>query len=99
MSASRGERFLNISELAEKLGTSKGIARTIMTQNGVMPIDFGPGRSRGYRWLESAVDDVMRNMHHAVQPNNQHKSQVKCIQRKSKLADMSVNEVYKLFSA
>ena len=50
------------------LGTTPGVAASILAARGVQPIDFGIGRGRGRRWLESAVRQVMLDMHNAAQP-------------------------------
>ena len=44
------------------LGTTPALAASFLAQRGVHPIDFGVGRSRGLRWLESAVAQAMRDM-------------------------------------
>lgn len=53
------ERLLSKRELAAMLGTSPGVAVSIMLDHGIAPIDWGAGRSRGYRWPESKVKDVI----------------------------------------
>ena len=50
------------------LGTNPRMAAAILRENGCAPIDFGRGRGRGLRWLESAVVGAMRRMHQAAQP-------------------------------
>ena len=56
------ERFLKRQEIAAMLGTTPALAASFLAQRGVHPIDFGVGRSRGLRWLESAVAHAMRDM-------------------------------------
>lgn len=56
------ERFLKRQEIAAMLGTTPALAASFLAQRGVHPIDFGVGRSRGLRWLESAVAQAMRGM-------------------------------------
>ncbi len=56
------ERFLKRQEIAAMLGTTPALAASFLAQRGVHPIDFGVGRSRGLRWLESAVAQAMRDM-------------------------------------
>ncbi|WP_270229552.1 hypothetical protein, partial [Desulfovibrio legallii] len=62
------ERLLRQKDIAAMLGTSPGVAASILAQRGVYPVDFGVGRSRGKRWLESAVKQVILDMHDAAQP-------------------------------
>ena len=56
------ERFLKRQEIAAMLGTTPALAASFLAQRGVHPVDFGMGRSRGLRWLESAVAQAMRDM-------------------------------------
>ena len=49
------DHLLRRKDIAAMLGTSPGVAASILAQRGVHPIDFGLGRGRGPRWLESAV--------------------------------------------
>ena len=56
------ERFLKRQEIAAMLGTTPALAASFLARKGVHPIDFGIGRSRGLRWLESAVSQAMRDM-------------------------------------
>ena len=62
------ERLLRQQDIAAMLGTTPGVAASILAARGVHPIDFGIGRSRGRRWLSSAVRQVMLDMHEAAQP-------------------------------
>ena len=62
------ERLLRQQDIAAMLGTTPGVAASILAARGVQPIDFGIGRGRGRRWLESAVRQVMLDMHEAAQP-------------------------------
>jgi len=64
----RVERLLRQQDIAAMLGTTPGVAASILAARGVHPIDFGIGRSRGRRWLSSAVRQVMLDMHEAAQP-------------------------------
>ena len=62
------ERLLKKRELAAMLGTSPGVAVSIMSEHGIAPIDWGAGRSRGYRWPESRVRDDILQMYAADHP-------------------------------
>ena len=62
------ERLLTKRDLAAMLGTSPGVAVSIMAEHGVYPIDWGAGRSRGYRWPESSVRQAIHAMYVAAQP-------------------------------
>ena len=55
------ERLLRQQDIAAMLGTSPGVAASILAARGVHPIDFGIGRSRGRRWLSSAVKMCIRD--------------------------------------
>ena len=90
------ERFLRADDMAEMLGTSKGVAMSIMAEHGVRPVDYGRGRGRGLRWLESAVSAVMHQMHEDVQ--NKQRAARKPRERipTARLADLSVEEIYRL---
>lgn len=91
------ERLLRQKDIAAMLGTSPGVAASILAQRGVYPVDFGVGRSRGKRWLESAVKQVILDMHDAAQPGAK-------VPRKDKpvaatcmhLTTMSINDIYRL---
>ena len=59
--------LLNKEMIAECFQTSPSIARQILLEHGVKPVDLGRGRSRGFRWYAPAVDEVMRRMHEDAQ--------------------------------
>lgn len=91
------ERLLRQQDIAAMLGTSPGVAASILAARGVHPIDFGIGRSRGRRWLSSAVRQVMLDMHEAAQPKTGGQRQGKpqphpCI----RLTAMSIDDIYRL---
>lgn len=56
------DRLLRLHEIGELLGTSPKAAAKELTKMGVYPIDFGVGRGKGYRWLESAVMHALGEM-------------------------------------
>ncbi len=88
------ERLLKKRELAAMLGTSPGVAVSIMAEHGVAPIDWGAGRSRGYRWPESRVRDVILEMYVKAQPK---KPRVpKPTASRVSLADLSPADVFNL---
>lgn len=62
------ERFLRKAEIGAVFGTSPDVARAILLNHGVHPVDLGAGRGRGLRWLESAVQAVAAEMHRRAQP-------------------------------
>ena len=90
------ERFLRAADVAEMLGTTRGVAVSIMAEHGVRPVDFGRGRGRGLRWLESAVKAVMQAMHEAAQPKGRPAPRQKPGLPAVRLADMSVDDIYRL---
>ncbi len=92
------ERFLRAADVAEMLGTTRGVAVSIMAEHGVRPVDFGRGRGRGLRWLESAVKAVMQAMHEAAQPKGRPASRQKTGLPAVKLEDMSIDDVMRLTS-
>lgn len=62
------ERFLRKAEIGAVFGTSPDVARAILLDHGVHPVNLGAGRGRGLRWLESAVQAVAAEMHRRAQP-------------------------------
>ena len=91
------ERLLRPKDIAAMMGTSPGVAATILAEHGVYPVDFGVGRSRGRRWLESAVQQVLRDMHAAAQPTSKKTWQSKQRSpRVDSLTSMSINDLYQL---
>lgn len=96
------ERLLRKKEIAAMLGTSPGVAASILSARGVHPIDFGRGRSRGLHWLESAVVAAIRGIHAEAQP--QPKKQRQGVTPRgsypaARLGDMTVKDIEGLFTA
>ena len=60
--------LLTKAQIAERLGTSPGVAAALLAEKGIHPVDLGRGRGRGVRWYSLAVDAAMREMHDAAQP-------------------------------
>lgn len=91
------DHLLRRKDIAAMLGTSPGVAASILAARGVHPIDFGLGRGRGPRWLESAVRQVILEMHQDAQPKPKEARQPK---RNSippvSLTSMSINDIYQL---
>lgn len=87
------EKLLTKKEIAELLGTSHGVATSILSKYGVAPIDLGYGRGRGQRWLQSAVISAMHRMHEDAQTQSYkpYKHQTSC--NTKKLHEMSVDEI------
>lgn len=67
------DRLLRDRDVAAMLGTTPGVAASILSQRGVHAVDFGMGRGRGRRWLESAVQQVIAEMHAEAQPQKRTK--------------------------
>ncbi|MCL1916114.1 MAG: hypothetical protein FWG17_05350 [Desulfovibrionaceae bacterium] len=59
--------LLNKHQIAERMSTTPDIARNILSEHGVNPIDLGWGRGRCFRWHASEVDAVIRQMHEDAQ--------------------------------
>lgn len=94
------ERLLRRTDIAAMLGTSPGVAASILSEHGVHPIDFGMGRGRGPRWLESAVRQVMIEMHSAAQPKpKKSRSNTHLSTPSASLAAMSIDDIYQLTHA
>ena len=90
------ERFLRHADIAAMLSSSPGVAASILAERGVHPIDFGYGRGRGPRWLESAVRRVMIEMHQEAQPKPKTAREKRPAHPKHSLAEMSVSDIYQL---
>ncbi len=60
--------FLTKAQIAQRLGTTPGVAASLLAEKGVHPVDLGRGRGRGARWYSLAVDTAMRQMHEDAQP-------------------------------
>ena len=94
------ERLLRDRDVAAMLGTTPGVAVSILTARGVCAIDLGRGRSRGRRWLESAVRQMLMEMHAEAQPRKR-KGAVRPPARETasaSVASMSVRELYELLT-
>lgn len=96
------ERLLRKHEIAAMLGTSPGVAASILAEHGVQPIDFGYGRSRGYHWLESAVLAVIQDLHTTAQNRRQSSRKSNSARPKipaSSLAHMSVGDIHHILTS
>ena len=58
------DRLFGKRVIAAMLGTSPGVAASILEGKGIHPIDLGAGRCRGLRWLEAAVQQAVRDMYY-----------------------------------
>lgn len=92
------ERLLTRKAIAAMMGTSSGVAASILAKHGVFPIDFGVGRGRGPRWLESAVRQTLFELHADAQPKTKRKRQGQTAQvlSTSTLVNLSVNSLWEL---
>ncbi len=91
------DRLLRRADIAAMLGTTPGVAASILAERGVHPVNFGMGRSRGPRWLESAVRQAMLEMHQAAQPKAKATRLVKRTATPAvSLTNMSINDIYQL---
>lgn len=92
------QTLMNKQQIAAALGTTPQAAASILRRAGVMPIDFGRGRGLGPRWLSSAVDSALLNLHIDAQP----KPKIPKIQRKKDsvgAADMTPKQLFELTTA
>lgn len=91
------DRLLRRADIAAMLGTTPGVAASILAERGVHPVDFGMGRSRGPRWLESAVRQAMLEMHQTAQPKAKAIRPAKRTAAPAvSLTNMSINDIYQL---
>lgn len=95
------DRLLRDRDVAAMLGTTPGVAASILAQRGVHAVDFGMGRGRGRRWLESAVQQVIAELHAEAQPQKRTKAvrQATASSRMAALATMSVSALHRLTQA
>ena len=91
------DRLLRERDIAAMLGTTPGVAASVLAAHGVCPIDLGRGRSRGRRWLESAVRQAIMAMHAEAQPRRKARPRPLPIKAQS-IANMSVGELHKLLT-
>ena len=90
------DRLITRKKLAAMLDTTPGVAASIMAQYGIFAVDFGRGRSRGARWLESAVQQVIVEMHAKAQPRKKAPAKRPVARPGSSLAEMSVDDLFNL---
>ncbi|HJA77560.1 MAG TPA: hypothetical protein H9774_12020 [Candidatus Desulfovibrio gallistercoris] len=95
------DRLLRDRDVAAMLGTTPGVAASILAQRGVHAVDFGMGRGRGRRWLESAVQQVIAELHAEAQPQKRTKAvrPAAAPSRVAALATMSVSDLHRLTQA
>lgn len=91
------EKFLRKKDIAERMNCGWKKARSMLAAHGVYPVDFGFGPSGGPRWLESAVNAVLRSMHQEAQPGTK-PSKIKVKTGNQSIADMSAASLHKLVS-
>lgn len=95
------ERFLRKADIGAVFGTSPDIARSILLNYGVHPVDLGAGRGRGLRWLESAVRAALQSMHAGAQPKPKRPSTkaARVPTPEVSLANMTVNELQEILTS
>ncbi len=91
------ERLISINEAAEMLGTTPHVARDYLGKAGLQPIFLGRGRSRGCRWLHSAVLALITTRFAEAQTQGQEKR--KRITKGFSFSGRSVEEIYNLTRA
>ncbi len=84
--------LLTKGQIAELLGTTPGVAATLLAEKGIHPIDLGRGRGRGLRWYSLAVDTVIRQMHDDAQPKE--KRPVPRLPKPGLVQGRSVHDLY-----
>lgn len=84
--------LLTKAQIAERLGTTPGVAASLLAEKGVHPVDLGRGRGRGARWYSIAVDAVMRQMHDDAQPKE--KRPPLRLPKAGLISGRSVNDLY-----
>lgn len=93
------EQLLRIEDVAKKLRTYPGVAAAELAKFGVYPIDFGAGKGRGQRWLDSAVEQALSEMHKAAQPEEKTPRKKMPRPQKVGLASMNVDAIFDLTHA
>lgn len=76
------DRLLRIGDVAEILNTSPRVARKYLKEAGLEPLFLGKGRSRGLRWLRSAVLNLVTNRFVEAQINFKESKKSKNKQKK-----------------
>lgn len=95
------EQFLTARALAAMLSTTQAKAAAIMAAQGVHPIDIGLGTYNRRRWLASAVQAAMQEMHRAAQPapKERRKSAPRPVIPATRLAGLSIADLHQLTTA
>ena len=96
------EKFLRAADIANMFATKASKAAAILAEHGVLPVSFGVGPYRGRRWLESAVNAAMREMHGQAQiaaPAQKPGRKQKPAPAHVPLAALHPNEIYILTQA
>lgn len=91
------DNLIPTTTVADMLGTSPRIATTILLQNGLQPVNLGRGRGRGNRWLASAVQAVIQDLHDKAQKAP--RSSAKPPRLTSRVASMPIGDLYALTRA
>ncbi len=98
-------RLLSKKDIANKLGTSINVAMNTLQEHKVYPIDFGIGRGRGFKWLESSVEEIIYKLHCKAQEktirenyNNSasRRRQSKSIDKERSLSSLNIDEIMTL---
>lgn len=89
------ESLITTKMLCERLALGKKISISLMAEHGVLPINMGYGRGRGFRWLSSAVDDVILKIHGKAQSCQKRADTLKD-SGDIRLVDLSLDDLYNL---
>lgn len=55
--------YLNKEQIGIAFETTPDVAKGILAERGVYPVDFGRGRGKGLRWYFAAVQQAAYEMH------------------------------------
>lgn len=84
------------SELPALTGFSVSVSVALLREQGVYPIDIGPGRGRGCHWYVPAVEQAIAEMHKAAQPTRKATKLKRPAIPTASLAGMSAAEIFHL---
>lgn len=90
------DRYMSKPEIAALFNTSAKAAEEQLARTGLRPINLGPGRKLGKRWLASAVMESIQRIHEKAQPRAKMQHPAKPANKPLGLAEMSAKDVARL---